>query len=118
MGFGKVIQQFLLHEGPAAHARDLLLKAGLWQDDLHEEIWVFDQGMWRKDHSLWSEVQKANWEDVILKDSFKKTLMKDVYDFFVSEGVYKSLGIPWKVCLLFVASTALDNCFWIYISEA
>ena len=42
------------------------------------------------------EVQKANWDDVILEESFKKALQKDVYSFFGSESLYKSLGIPWK----------------------
>jgi len=43
------------------------------------------------------EVQKADWKDVILKDTFKKALQKDVYGFFASEAIYKDLGITWKV---------------------
>lgn len=53
-----------------------------------------------KDHNLWLEVQKADWEDVILKDDFKKNLMKDVFGFFDSEELYKKLSIPWKVRLM------------------
>jgi transitional endoplasmic reticulum ATPase len=58
---------------------------------------VYNQAYWRKDHGLWVEVQKADWNDVILKDEFKKTLKKDVYGFFTSEDIYKQLAIPWKV---------------------
>lgn len=54
------------------------------------------QGFWRKDHSLWIELQKASWDDVILDDKFKKALQKDIYGFFESEGIYKDLAIPWK----------------------
>jgi len=59
---------------------------------------VFNQGYWSKDADLWRDVQKADWADVILDDTFKKALQKDVYGFFQSEKLYKDLGIPWKVC--------------------
>lgn len=45
---------------------------------------------------LWTEVQKAEWKDVILKDEFKRGLKKDIYGFFESEAIYKELAIPWK----------------------
>jgi transitional endoplasmic reticulum ATPase len=87
-------------KGPEEPARQMLLKAGLWANALHNEIWVFNQGFWRKDAGLWQEIQKADWKDVILKDEFKKALKKDVDGFFESEELYKKLGIPWKVCCL------------------
>ncbi|KAF8897713.1 P-loop containing nucleoside triphosphate hydrolase protein [Infundibulicybe gibba] len=96
VGTFKLSAFFILHEGPEDPARALLLSAGVWSERLHDEIWVFDQGFWRKDHGLWAEVQKADWKDVILKDDFKKALQKDVYGFFTSEEIYKELAIPWK----------------------
>jgi transitional endoplasmic reticulum ATPase len=42
-------------------------------------------------------MQKANWDDVILKQEFKDALQKDVYGFFKNEKIYKELAIPWKV---------------------
>ena len=78
-------------------ARALIAKAGVYNNDLHEEIYVFDNGWWFKDHSMWLEAQKADWDDVILKDEFKKKIKKDVYGFFDSEALYKELAIPWKV---------------------
>lgn len=95
-GAFETTQHFLLHEGPEEVARALLHAAGLWTNDLHEEIYVFDSGYWSKDANLWTEVQKADWEDVILEDGFKKNLQKDVFGFFDSEELYKSLAIPWK----------------------
>ena len=83
--------------GPQEVSRLLLLAAGAWADQLHEEVWVYNQGFWSKDHTLWKEIQKADWKDVILNDAFKKALQKDVYGFFTSEAIYKELGIPWKV---------------------
>jgi hypothetical protein len=86
-----------LHEGSEAAARDFIFAAGVWREELHDEIWVFNQGFWNKDHGLWTEIQKADWKDVVLKDKFKKSLQKDIYGFFASEAVYKELAIPWKV---------------------
>lgn len=91
--------------GPEDPARTLLISVGAWSNQLHDEIWVYNQSFWRKDHGLWKEVQKANWKDVILKEEFKKTLQKDVYGFFASEAVYKELAIPWKVSRSFTAVT-------------
>jgi transitional endoplasmic reticulum ATPase len=88
---------FLLHEGSEEPARALIAEAGSWANSLHEEIYVFDSGFWQKDARLWQEVQKANWDDVILKNEFKKTLQKDIFGFFDSEELYRELAIPWKV---------------------
>ncbi|KAI5893878.1 P-loop containing nucleoside triphosphate hydrolase protein [Schizophyllum commune H4-8] len=95
-GFGVQTTTAILHEGSDKPARDLLRAAGLWAYEVHEEIWVFDGGFWNKNARLYSEVQKANWKDVILKDEFKKKIKKDVYGFFDSEALYKELAIPWK----------------------
>ena len=73
------------------------MAVGAWAVELHEEIWVFNQGFWQKDHNLWLEIQKASWDDVILDSDFKKRMQKDVYTFFDSEEIYKELAIPWKV---------------------
>ncbi|KAI5124956.1 hypothetical protein M0805_007383 [Coniferiporia weirii] len=95
-GFGQYSQHYILHEGSEFPSRALLAAAGAWSYELHDEIWVFNQGFWSKNRALWTEVQKANWDDVILKDGFKKSLQKDVHSFFDSEGLYKELGIAWK----------------------
>lgn len=90
-------KQFLIHEGSEDAIRGLLRAAGTWTDALHEEVYVYNQGFWYKDHAMWEEIQKANWDDVILKDEFKTRLQKDVIGFFDSEELYKKLAIPWKV---------------------
>ncbi|KIJ51932.1 hypothetical protein M422DRAFT_26292 [Sphaerobolus stellatus SS14] len=94
---GNVItQQYLLHNGPDDPARDLVLAATIFAEELHDEIWVYNQGFWFKDHAMWTQIQKADWKDVIMKDAFKKALRKDVEGFFASEKIYKELAIPWK----------------------
>lgn len=87
----------ILLPGSEQPSRQLLLECGVWAESVHNEIWVFNQGFWQKDGGLWNSIQKASWNDVILKDKFKKDFQKDVYGFFESEELYKELGIPWKV---------------------
>ncbi|KAJ6539518.1 P-loop containing nucleoside triphosphate hydrolase protein [Mycena capillaripes] len=95
-GYGTATLFCILHKGPEDPARKLILDAGLWAYTPQGEIWVYNQGYWRKDRMLWVDLQKASWEDVILKEEFKKALQKDVYGFFKSEAIYRELGIPWK----------------------
>jgi hypothetical protein len=57
-----------LPSGPQDAARELILNAGLWNNNLHDEIWVYNQGFWQKDYALWQSIQTADWKDVILDD--------------------------------------------------
>ncbi|KAH9927199.1 P-loop containing nucleoside triphosphate hydrolase protein [Epithele typhae] len=95
-GMGYMNQTFVLHEGPEEPSRALLVAAGGWHSQLHQEILVFNGNYWEKSYPLWAEVQKANWADVILKEEFKTAMQKDIRGFFDSEKLYKSLGIAWK----------------------
>ncbi|KAH6666536.1 P-loop containing nucleoside triphosphate hydrolase protein [Plectosphaerella plurivora] len=75
---------------------ELVLAAGAWAGELHNELWVFDQGWWFKDPSLWQSAQGASWDDVILDEDMKKSLIDDHNSFFDSKSTYKNLGVPWK----------------------
>jgi transitional endoplasmic reticulum ATPase len=88
---------WILHDGPSEPIYMLLTAVGSWFQELHEEVLVYDQGFWQKNHALYEEIQKAHWKDVILKDKFKKAIQGDIEDFFKSEAVYKELAVPWKV---------------------
>ncbi|KAF9515232.1 hypothetical protein BS47DRAFT_1448999 [Hydnum rufescens UP504] len=102
-GFSEFREHFILRKGISVTAINaLIIAASAYNLDLREEILVFDQGSWNKDHNLWVEVQKADWADVILDEEFKDTLQKDVDNFFKSEHVYKDLAIPWKRGIMFL----------------
>ena len=75
----------------------LMLAAGEWTFALHQEIWVYDQGYWQKDKGLWENVQKADWDDVILDGEMKETLRDDIEGFFDERDAYKKFVVPWKV---------------------
>ena len=42
-----VNQHFILHEESKLPAQQLLRAVGAWYYQLHEEIWVFNQGFWQ-----------------------------------------------------------------------
>ncbi|KAF1926283.1 proteasome-activating nucleotidase [Didymella exigua CBS 183.55] len=58
----------------------LLLAAGEWTSQLHEEIFVFDNGYWDKSKELWRSVSGASWTD----------------GFFDNQELYARFSAPWK----------------------
>ncbi|KDQ20601.1 hypothetical protein BOTBODRAFT_26605 [Botryobasidium botryosum FD-172 SS1] len=102
-GFGTTRQHFILHKGlDETPIRSLILAASNYALELREEILVFEGGSWLKDHGLWVEVQKANWQDVILDENFKVRVQDDIHGFFKSEQVYRDLGVAWKRGVIFL----------------
>lgn len=85
----------MLSSSPTA-TNSLLLEVGKWNNELHNEIWVFDGGFWEKSTELWDSIRKASWEDVILDKSMKDQIIADVDDFFNSRDTYEDLKVPWK----------------------
>ena len=93
-------RQFVLTSDTSA-AFTLIKTAGSWQNTLHGEIWVFDQGFWQKDAGLWQSIQKSNWADIILPSDLKEDLLNTVQRFYDSRDTYKQLHVPWKRGLIF-----------------
>lgn len=93
--FPSVTNQYILSASVEA-TNKLLFEVGAWSNELHNEIYVFDGGFWQKDASLWDSVQKSHWEDVILDEDMKATIIKDVENFFDSRETYEKLRVPWK----------------------
>ena len=93
--YPQVINQYILSASIAA-TNKLLLEVGKWTSELHDEIWVFDQGFWEKNAELWQSVQKSEWEDVILDEKMKETIIYDVVNFFDNRETYERLRVPWK----------------------
>lgn len=81
---------------PRSIVDPLVLAASKWTSELHEEIYVFDDGCWDKNKKLWSAVQSSTWDDVILDPTMKATLINDVQNFFDSKPLYEEYAVPWK----------------------
>ncbi|OAL54051.1 proteasome-activating nucleotidase [Pyrenochaeta sp. DS3sAY3a] len=85
-----------ISDGHCAETDDLVLAAGKWTSQLHDEIFVFDDGHWDKSKDLWRSVNGASWDDVILDPEMKKNLIEDVQGFFDNQGLYQQFAVPWK----------------------
>lgn len=97
--------QFLVHEPKKVSetaesskelAKELVLRASYWGQELHNEMWVFDQGFLQRDAALWDSMQKANWDDVILPPDLKSAVRGDIVSFFENKSTYDDIGIAWK----------------------
>ena len=75
---------------------ELIAEATKWNQDLHDEVWVFDQEEWTKNKKLWRSVKQSNWDDVILDPDMKSALINDVEGFFDNEAEYREFAVPWK----------------------
>ncbi|KAF8419401.1 P-loop containing nucleoside triphosphate hydrolase protein [Tirmania nivea] len=99
--------QFLVHEPKKISdlettenskelVKDLILRASYWGQELHNEVWVFDDGYWQKDAALWDGMQKANWDDVILPPNLKSDIRGEIRSFFKNKSTCDDIGIAWK----------------------
>ncbi|KAK3319445.1 P-loop containing nucleoside triphosphate hydrolase protein [Apodospora peruviana] len=77
-------------------ADSLIIAAGKWANELHDEIWVWDGGYWQKSAELYDSVRKASWDAVILDPEMKKAIVDDHLSFYNSQETYKKLKVPWK----------------------
>ena len=78
----------------------LISSVGEWQLADNQLVYVYDN-FWTRSRALWEEVQKANWDDVILDKGMKKALQDLVGRFFDSKDVYEEAGVPWKRGVIF-----------------
>lgn len=93
-------RQFIVTVDPGA-ALTLVREVGSWQNVLHDQIWVFDQGWWQMDSALYAAIQKSDWKDIILPELLKEDLLKTVLRFYDSRETYTKLRVPWKRGLIF-----------------
>lgn len=75
----------------------LIATASQYTSEVHNEILVYDQEEWSKNKDLWNSTQGSFWDDVILDDSLKTSLVTKVESFFDSRADYEQFAVPWKV---------------------
>jgi transitional endoplasmic reticulum ATPase len=78
-------------------ADELILAAGIFAENSNDEVWVFDQGSWKKDKSLWVGTQGANFDSIVMPGDMKESILRDVDGFFDGKEYYREFGTPWKV---------------------
>lgn len=88
-------------QGVTGLTKKLFLAVGQWSHELHEEVYVFDQGRWLKSKSLWKDIESSSWDDVVLDPAAKEGLIEDVEGFFDSRDLYREFQMPWKRGIIF-----------------
>lgn len=73
---------------------ELLAAATMWNNNVHDEVLVFDQERWTKNKKSRASVQNARWDDVILDNDMEETLVNDVEGFFDCKDDYKEFSVP------------------------
>ena len=79
---------------------ELIKTVAEWQLSDDRLVYVYDN-YWTQSRSLWEEVQKASWDDVILDAGMKTALTDLIGKFFDSKAVYEDVGVPWKRGVIF-----------------
>ena len=107
-GFGQVKNTYVLHkrdhelvDGRCKATDELIAAATKWNNNVHDEVLVFDQERWTKNKELWDSVRNASWDDVIMDKDMKETLVNDVEGFFDCRDDYKEFSVPWKRGIIF-----------------
>ena len=86
-----------IQDGRSVAAKELIAASTSHSDRLNEgDVLIFDDDVWKKDSNLWKRVQNTKWDDVILDQSLKDGLIRDVETFFDHRDDYKQFDVPWK----------------------
>jgi len=101
--FNQTTNNYILHirdqelvNGHCEITDQLIAAATQWGANVHDEVLVFDQEYWSKNKELWTSVQNASWDDVIMDKDIKESLVNDVEGFFDCKEDYKEFAVPWK----------------------
>jgi transitional endoplasmic reticulum ATPase len=82
--------------GHCTYTEELIKTCGTWTQQLHDEVYLYEDGDWQKDKTLFRSVRKASWDDVIIDPVMKTDIIKDVESFFGSRSSYSQYNVPWK----------------------
>ena len=86
-----------IEDGRSVAAKELIAASATHSDGLDKgDVLIFDNDVWKKDTKLWKRVQNTKWDDVILDQSLKDGLIRDVESFFDHRDEYKQFDVPWK----------------------
>lgn len=83
-------------------ARDFFAAVCRWSNALREEVLVYQEGYWEKDHELYQSIQSSRLEGLIMAPGLKETIRDDAKLFFDSRERYHQFNIPWKRGLIFL----------------
>jgi len=75
-----------------------------WNEQIREEVLVFEEGHWAKSPDLFRAIKGATFDNLVLRGTLKQDIQDDLANFFISEKTYQAYGVPWKRGILFIGS--------------
>lgn len=67
-----------------------------YNNEVRDEILVFNGGCFSKDEQLYRDIQSSRLENLVLPGTVKEDLARDCQEFFDSRDLYGQYGVPWK----------------------
>ncbi len=101
MDWGIGIHYWILANSRAI-AESFLLAVCNWCMEIRSEILVFDGGTWYKSEELFQEIKSTTFDNLVMPGALKQEIRDDLRQFFSSQALYETYGIPWKRGILFV----------------
>ncbi len=83
-------------------ARAFATAASVFGNDPGKAILRFTSGCWAESGELWSSVQRASFDDLVLANDLKSEIIRDFTSFLAARGEYERHGVPWKRGVLLV----------------
>ena len=71
-------------------------------EEVRGQVLVFEDGHFRKSEELFSSIQKADFDELVLGGTLKEDVRADVARFFARREFYEAHRIPWKRGLLLI----------------
>jgi hypothetical protein len=67
-----------------------------WNSEVRDEVLVYDGGWWQKSRDLYTDIQSASFDNLVLEGNLREQITSDLAGFFESKDVYDRYGIAWK----------------------
>jgi len=77
-------------------AEDFLMAVCAWNQEVRDEVLVFDSGHWHKDPDLFAAIKGATLDNLVLRGSLKSDIYDDLSAFFSARATYEEYGVPWS----------------------
>jgi hypothetical protein len=75
-----------------------------WNEQIREEVLVFEEGYWAKSPELFRAIKGATFDNLVLRGTLKQDIQDDLANFFRSQKTYLEYGVLWKRGILFIGS--------------
>ncbi|KZO95992.1 P-loop containing nucleoside triphosphate hydrolase protein [Calocera viscosa TUFC12733] len=100
----------LVWDGPdQSKGKELATAVFKYANKSDNAIWVYHNGQWAKDKGLYSAIQEARWDDLVLNKEFAERLKRDTSTFFDNRHVYRALNVAWKRGILLIGQPGLGK---------